>query len=83
MQKMTELKTLKELNIEGFDTSTYNNLENAGISIPNLDEFINKTIKPHYDSTIKKEAIKWVNTRRYCDRQEFMEFHNITEEDLK
>ena len=34
---------------------------------------------------IKQEAIKWVNEKRTVnnDMEDFMKFHNITEEDLK
>ena len=37
---------------------------------------------------LKQEAIKWVKAsdKKHCDRidaKKFMEFHNITEEDLK
>jgi hypothetical protein len=44
-----------------------------------------KDIETYYDtSKIKAEAIKWVKEKDWkLNKEDFMEFHNITEENLK
>jgi len=48
-----------------------------------LDASCGKAEKFYRESLIKKEAIKWVKEYPFTFTKEtFMEFHNITEEDL-
>ena len=71
---MNKLKTLKDLNGWGYGIP----IEDGGFFTDSF--FVDSHI-------LKQEAIKWVNFHRKinrdgCGEEEFMDFHNITEEEL-
>ena len=65
--KMTTMKLKTVKDLKGFDTDG-----NLGIGKRYIDK-----------EKLKDLAIKWIKKKEHLETADFMDFHNLTEEDLK